>query len=85
MNPASPTTRMEFVVLLARRLHQYGASAPRLEAALDSVSARLDLNCISLSTPTSILLSFTDRAHGDDALAEVTQVIRMSPARSICV
>lgn len=79
MNPASPTTRMEFVVLLARRLHQYGASAPRLEAALDSVSARLDLNCISLSTPTSILLSFTDRAHGDDALAEVTQVIRMSP------
>ncbi|HET8942059.1 MAG TPA: threonine/serine exporter family protein [Rudaea sp.] len=79
MNSNSPKSRMEFVVELARRLHQNGASAPRLEAAMESVSARLDLNCNSLSTPTAIILSFSDRAQGENALAEVTQVIRMAP------
>jgi len=73
--------RMAFVVEIARRLHQYGTSAPRLEDAIDAVSARLQLNCHSLSTPTSILFSFTDRASGDDALAELTQVIRVSPGQ----
>ena len=79
MSSSDPKSRMEFVVELARRLHQYGAPAPRLEGAIDSVSARLDLNCNSLSTPTAIILSFSDRAHGENALAEVTQVIRMAP------
>lgn len=79
MSPASLSARMEFVAELARRLHQYGAAAPRLEAAIDSVSARLGLNCNSLSTPTAIILSFSDRARGENALAELTQVIRMSP------
>ena len=52
-------TRIRFVVELARRLHQYGAAAPRLESAIDSVSARLGLHCDSLSTPTALSLSFT--------------------------
>src|SRR5258707_6841575 len=77
----SLTARMQFVVEIARRLHQYGTSAPRLEDAIDSVSARLQLNCQSLSTPTSILFSFSDRASGDGALAELTQVIRVSPGQ----
>jgi len=81
MNTASATARMQFVVEIARRLHQYGTSAPRLEAAIDSVSARLELNCHSLSTPTSILFSFTQRDKGDNALAEVTQVIRVAPGQ----
>ena len=81
MPTASLTARMQFVVEIARRLHQYGTSAPRLEAAIDSVSARLGLNCHSLSTPTSILFSFSDRDQGDNALAEVTQVIRVSPGQ----
>jgi uncharacterized membrane protein YjjP (DUF1212 family) len=81
MPTASLTARMQFVVEIARRLHQYGTSAPRLEDAIDSVSARLQLNCHSLSTPTSILFSFSDRASGDDALAEMTQVIRVSPGQ----
>lgn len=81
MTTASLTTRMQFVVEIARRLHQYGTSAPRLEAAIDSVSARLGLNCHSLSTPTSILFSFTAREQGENALAEVTQVIRISPGQ----
>src|SRR5581483_1942162 len=79
MTNASVTVRMQFVVEIARRLHQYGATAPRLEAAIDAVCARLDLNCNSLSTPTSIILSFVDRSRGDEALAEVTQVIRLPP------
>jgi uncharacterized membrane protein YjjP (DUF1212 family) len=81
MSAATPTARMQFVVEIARRLHQYGTSAPRLEAAIDSVSARLELNCHSLSTPTSILFSFTDRNKADNTLAEVTQVIRVSPGQ----
>ena len=78
---ATAAKRMAFVIEIARRLHEYGTSAPRLEEAIDSVSARLGLNCHSLSTPTSILFSFTDRSSGDDALAELTQVIRVSPGQ----
>jgi uncharacterized membrane protein YjjP (DUF1212 family) len=74
--------RMAFVVEMARRLHQFGTSAPRLEDAIDGVSARLQLDCQSLSTPTSILFSFTDRATGSAGpLAEMTQVIRVSPGQ----
>ncbi|MBS0557668.1 MAG: threonine/serine exporter family protein [Proteobacteria bacterium] len=79
MTPEDAAARMRFVVELARRLHQYGAAAPRLEAAIDSVSARLGLNCNSLSTPTALILSFSSRGHADDALSEHTQVIRLSP------
>ncbi|MEP6483236.1 MAG: threonine/serine exporter family protein [Rudaea sp.] len=79
MNSTSTSVRIQFVVELARRLHQYGATAARLEAAIDSVSARLDLECNSLSTPTSIILSFSDRSRGEGALAEITQVIRIPP------
>jgi len=78
---ATANKRMAFVIEIARRLHEYGTSAQRLEDAIDSVSARLHLNCHSLSTPTSILFSFTDRASGDDALAELTQVIRVAPGQ----
>lgn len=78
----SAAKRMAFVVEMGRRLHQFGTSAPRLEAAIDGVSARLQLDCQSLSTPTSILFSFTDRADGNVApLAEMTQVIRIAPGQ----
>jgi uncharacterized membrane protein YjjP (DUF1212 family) len=79
MKHEDAAARMQFVVELARRLHQYGAAAPRLEGAIDSVSARLGLNCNTLSTPTALILSFTDREHGEEALSELTQVIRLSP------
>jgi uncharacterized membrane protein YjjP (DUF1212 family) len=79
---APAAKRMAFVVEMARRLHQFGTSAPRLEDAIDRVSARLQLDCQSLSTPTSILFSFTDRAGGEGGvLAELTQVIRISPGQ----
>ena len=71
-------TRTGFIVELARRLHEYGTAAPRLEDVVNLASARLGLNCNVLSTPTSIVMSFGESARGDD-LAEFTQVVRVSP------
>lgn len=83
MNDAQPATRFEdrvrFLCELARHLHRAGTSAPRLEAAIDDVGARLSLACQSLSTPTSVILSIADRRGGEDALAEHTQVLRLAP------
>src|ERR1043165_3740752 len=72
-------TRVGFVVALARRLHEYGTAAPRLEDAISKVSERLDLYCDVLSTPTSIVLSFAETSQGKHAVAQLTQVIRLAP------
>ncbi|HET6546365.1 MAG TPA: threonine/serine exporter family protein [Rhodanobacteraceae bacterium] len=70
--------RIRFVVELARRLHEYGTAAPRLEDVVNLVGARLGLGCNVLATPTSIVMSFTDRRRDDD-MPEFTQVVRLSP------
>ncbi len=70
--------RMGFVVELAKRLHEYGTAAPRLEDVINLVSARLGLACNVLSTPTSIVMSFADLTD-EGALAEITQVARLPP------
>lgn len=77
--PAALTKRIEFVVELARRLHEYGTAAPRLEAAINLVADRLRLTCDVLSTPTSIVMSFSDLDKDQSSLAEITQVVRLSP------
>jgi uncharacterized membrane protein YjjP (DUF1212 family) len=82
MNPdaganAPLKVRIGFIVDLAKRLHEYGTAAPRLEDVINLVSARVGLACNVLSTPTSIVMSFSDPA-GDD-LAELTQVVRLPP------
>jgi len=79
MSPAEFEARVRFISELAKRLHQYGTSAPRLESAIDSVSVRLGLHCNSLSTPTSIILSFGSADDGPDALPRFTQVLRVEP------
>lgn len=71
--------RIGFVVELARRLHEYGTTAPRLEDAVNLVSQRLGLECNVLSTPTSIVMSFSDLDPSVHRLAEVTQVVRLPP------
>lgn len=79
--PAQSTpedVRVAFVVELARRLHEYGAAAPRLEDVVTGVAQRLDLACNVLSTPTSIVMSFSDAAR-EDGLADLTQVVRVPP------
>ncbi|MEP6511754.1 MAG: threonine/serine exporter family protein [Dokdonella sp.] len=75
---AALKTRISFVVELSRRLHEYGTSAPRLEDVINLVSAKLGLVCNVLSTPTSIVMSFSDPSREDD-LAEITQVVRAPP------
>lgn len=76
------TTRVKFICELARRLHQYGTSAPRLEIALDSVSRKLGLVTQIWSNPTGILISFADAGPDPDPLAQVTQVIRLDPGET---
>lgn len=71
--------RIAFLVELARRLHQYGTSAPRLEMAVAGSAQRLGLVADVWSSPTAIIISFADLAEGEEALAKVTQVMRLAP------
>ena len=74
------TTRIAFVLELARRLHQYGTSAPRLEMAIAGVAQRLGLSADVWSSPTAIIISFADLAQGEEGVAQTTQVMRLAPA-----
>jgi len=76
---AAINTRVAFVVELARRLHQYGTNAPRLEIAISGAATRLELSAEVWSSPTAIIISFSDLAQGGDGLAQVTQVVRLAP------
>ena len=76
---ASPGTRIAFLLELARRLHQYGTSAPRLEMAIDLCARRLGLQADVWSSPTAIIVSFADLAQGNEGVAQTTQVMRLAP------
>jgi uncharacterized membrane protein YjjP (DUF1212 family) len=76
---AALNTRIAFLVELARRLHQYGTTAPRLEGAMSSVAQRLGLTAEVWSSPTAIIVSFADLAQGEEGVAQVTQVMRLPP------
>lgn len=83
------TTRVEFILELAKRLHEYGTAAPRLEAAIGLVAQRLSLSCDVLSTPTSIIMSFSQLDNSESGVAELTQVLRLPPGevnlKSLCL
>ncbi|HET6554651.1 MAG TPA: threonine/serine exporter family protein [Dyella sp.] len=72
-------TRIAFLLELARRLHQYGTAAPRLEGAIGGSAQRLGLAADVWSSPTAIIISFTDLSQGEDGVAQVTQVMRLAP------
>jgi uncharacterized membrane protein YjjP (DUF1212 family) len=72
-------TRIVFLLELARRLHQYGTSAPRLEMAIAGAAQRLELVAEVWSSPTAIIISFADLTQGEEAVAQVTQVVRLAP------
>ncbi|HET6631902.1 MAG TPA: threonine/serine exporter family protein [Rhodanobacteraceae bacterium] len=76
---SSLKSRVSFLIELARRLHQYGTTALRLEDALSGVAQRLGLHAEVWSSPTAIILSFGDDAQGADGVAQVTQVVRLPP------
>ena len=75
----SLNTRIAFLVELASRLHKYGTSSPRLEMAVSGSAQRLGVGAEVWSSPTAIIISFTDLAHGEyGRLAQTTQVIRLT-------
>ncbi len=75
----SLVTRVAFVLELARRLHQYGTTAPRLEMAVGGAAQRLGLVADVWSSPTAIIISFADASQGEDGIAQNTQVMRLAP------
>lgn len=72
-------TRIAFLTELARRLHQYGTTAPRLETAIARSAQRIGLSAEVWSSPTAIIVSFADLGQGEDGVAQVTQVMRLPP------
>lgn len=76
--PGEAQTRISFLLELARRLHQYGTSSPRLEMAVAGAAQALGLVADVWSSPTAIIISFADAAYGDEGLAQSTQVMRLS-------
>ncbi|MBB5208662.1 threonine/serine ThrE exporter family protein [Chiayiivirga flava] len=87
MTESSFSARVEFVLQLASRLHNYGTTAQRLEGAITAVATRLGLRCSPWSNPTGLILSFSDLA-SPNRMAESTQVIRLEPGdtdlRKLC-
>ncbi|WP_242007549.1 threonine/serine ThrE exporter family protein [Luteimonas cucumeris] len=82
-SPASEryAARVEFVVDMAGRLHTYGTTAQRLEAAVVAVAQRLKLDCEPWSNPTGMILSFSDpsRPPGE---SDTTRVVRLAPGQT---
>lgn len=76
---AALTTRIAFLLELARRLHQYGTTAPRLEIAIAGAAQRMGLAADVWSSPTAIIISFADLAQGEEGVAQSTQVMRLAP------
>lgn len=76
---AAYAARIAFVSELAERLHGYGTTAQRLEAAIIAVAQQLGLDCEPWSNPTGIILSFSDpsRPPGE---TDSTRVIRLGPS-----
>jgi len=69
--------RTDFVTELASRLHAYGTTAQRLEAAVEGVANRLGLDCEIWSNPTGMILSYADPVRGQQN--GITRVIRLDP------
>jgi len=85
--PATPSTsatyaqRVAFVAEIAGRLHSYGTTAQRLEAALVALSQQLGLDCEPWSNPTGVILSFSDPSKSIGS-SDITRVIRLAPGEN---
>ncbi|TWH03601.1 hypothetical protein L613_000800000300 [Pseudoxanthomonas taiwanensis J19] len=78
---ASYPQRIAFVAEMAVRLHRYGTTAQRLEAAITALSQRLDLECEAWSNPTGLILSFSEPGKPLGS-TDTTRVIRLSPGEN---
>lgn len=75
---ATYAQRVAFVCEIAARLHRYGTTAQRLEAAVVALSQRLMLECEPWSNPTGLILSFADPTKAIGS-SDITRVIRLGP------
>ena len=73
---ATYAQRIAFVCEVATRLHAYGTTAQRLEAAVEALSRRLGLECEPWSNPTGVILSFSDPSKPLGA-SDTTRVLRL--------
>jgi len=73
--------RIAFVCETAGRLHTYGTTAQRLEAAVVALATRLGLACEPWSNPTGLILSFSDPSRPLGA-SDTTRVIRLAPGEN---
>lgn len=73
--------RIGFIVELAERLHLYGTTAQRLEAAVTAVAQRLRVDCEPWSSPTALILTFSDPRRPPGA-SDTTRVIRVPPGEN---
>ncbi len=78
---ATYAQRIAFVCEIAARLHTYGTTAQRLEAAVEALSERLGLECDPWSNPTGIILSFSDPSK-PLGVSDATRVIRLAPGEN---
>jgi len=79
--PSSTATyaqRIAFVSEIAGRLHTYGTTAQRLEAAVVALAQQLDLDCEPWSNPTGLILSFSDPTKAIGS-SDITRVVRLAP------
>jgi uncharacterized membrane protein YjjP (DUF1212 family) len=77
-NRATYAQRVAFVSEISGRLHSYGTTAQRLEAAVVALSQQLDLDCEPWSNPTGLILSFSDPTQAIGS-SDITRVIRLGP------
>jgi uncharacterized membrane protein YjjP (DUF1212 family) len=75
---ATYAQRIAFVCEIAARLHRYGTTAQRLEAAVMAWPGQLELDCEPWSNPTGMILSFSDPTK-PLGTSDVTRVIRLAP------
>ncbi len=75
---ATYAQRIAFVCEIAARLHRYGTTAQRLEAAVMALARPLELDCEPWSNPTGMILSFSDPTK-PLGTSDVTRVIRLAP------
>lgn len=66
----------EFVVSLARALHEQGMPSHHLESLLERIAARLELDAQMLSLPTAFIASFAE--HGPNRSAR-SVILRLDP------
>jgi|CXWL01.1.fsa_nt_gi uncharacterized membrane protein YjjP (DUF1212 family) len=72
------THRCDFVIELARRLHQGGTTAPRLEDAVMRVSRKLFLDAHIWSSPTAIIATLQP-LEPTETEPPITRVVRLEP------